>query len=94
MFLPFVLISLYPDEWRDFHDCSQDFLQSLSEGDQEAPCHVSTYLLCLNDFCHFQKSAKQVLLYVQATTLYEDDQVTQEVCLKCRLCQFESVSHI
>lgn len=42
------LISLYPDEWRDFHDCGQDFLQSLSEGDQEAPCHVSTHQQSLN----------------------------------------------
>lgn len=50
-----VLISLYPDEWRDFHDCSQDVLQSLSEGDQEAPCHVSTYPPWLNDFSYFQK---------------------------------------
>lgn len=39
----YVLISLCPDEWRDFHDCSQDVLQPVAEGDQEAPRHVSTH---------------------------------------------------
>lgn len=33
---------LLPDQRGDFHDCSQDFLQSLSEGNQEASCYVST----------------------------------------------------
>lgn len=53
--LPLVLISLYPDEWRDFHDCSKDVLQYLSEGDQEASCHVSAYPPWLKYFFHFQE---------------------------------------
>lgn len=38
----FPFMFLCPDEWGDFHGCSQDFLQSLSEGDQETPRYVST----------------------------------------------------
>lgn len=33
---------LLPDQWGDLHDCGQDFLQSLSEGNQETSCYVST----------------------------------------------------
>lgn len=40
--LSLVCQSVSPDEWRDFHDCRQDFLQPLSEGDQEASRHVSS----------------------------------------------------
>lgn len=39
-FISFML--LCPDEWGDFHDRSQDFLQSVSEGDQETSCYVSS----------------------------------------------------